>query len=199
MFGEWNLAEDVACHIKGAEDMPAAWRKLDEIYGAPLALTTDQTPGAGWMPGPQEGESGVGSEAEPSSEEEPAPLQIRGATAYRIVDAGTVRPAVEAATSPQGKHVFINTPHRIRSLKRLWLRGEEPEHTVVSKEVAQTYSMRAEGRRQATWITGPSGVTVGIDTDYEMFLLADTCPGAPSRSPSTRWTPWRGTAAYPLG
>jgi hypothetical protein len=26
MFGEWNLAEDVACHIEGVEDMPAAWR-----------------------------------------------------------------------------------------------------------------------------------------------------------------------------
>jgi hypothetical protein len=36
--------------------------------------------------------------------------------------------------------------------------------------------MRADGRRQATWITGPTGVTVGIDTDYEMFLLADNLP-----------------------
>ena len=146
-------------------------------YGAPLALTADPTPGAGWIPAPQEEESGVGSEAEPSSEEEPAPLHTRGATAYRIVDAGTVRPAVEAATSPKGKHVFINMPHGIRSLKRLWLRGEEPEHTVVSKEVAQTYSMRADGRRQATWIMGPTGMTVGVDTDYEMFLLADDLPG----------------------
>ncbi len=150
MFREWNLAEDVACRIEGVEDMLAAWRKLDSIYGAPLALTTDQTPGAGWIPEPQEGESGVGSEAEPTNEEEPAPLQTRGATAYRIVDVGTVLPAVEAATSPQGKHVFINTPHGIRSLRRLWLHGEEPEHTVVSKEVAQTYSMRADSRRQAT-------------------------------------------------
>ncbi len=129
------------------------------------------------MPEPHEEESGVGSDAEPTSEEEPAPLQAKEATAYRIVDVGTVRPAVEAATSPQGKHVFINTPHGIRSLKRLWLRGEEPEHTVVSKEVAQTYSMRADGRWQATWITGPTGVTVGIDTDYETFLLADDLPG----------------------
>ncbi len=45
------------------------------------------------VPEPQEGESGVGSEAEPNSEEEPAPLQTRGATAYRIVDVGTIRPA----------------------------------------------------------------------------------------------------------
>ncbi len=181
MFREWNLAEDVACRIEGAEDMPAAWRRLDSIYGAPLALTTDQTTGAGWTPEPQEGESGVGSDAEPPSEEEPAPLQTRGATAYRIMNVGMVRPAVEAATSPQGKHVFINTPHGIRSLRRLWLRGEEPEHTVVSKEVAQTYSMRADGRRQATWITGPTGVTVSIDTDYEMFLLVDDLPGRTKR------------------
>ncbi len=199
MFREWNLAEDEACRIEGVEDMPAAWRKLDSIYGAPPALTTDQTPGAGRMPEPQEGESGVGSETEPTSEEEPAPPQARGTTAYRIVDVGTVRPAVEAATSPQGRHVFINTPHGIKSLRRLWMRGEEPEHTVVSKEVAQRYSMRVDGRRQATWITGPTGVTVGIDTDYEMFLLVDDLPGASSGSPSTRWTPWRSTAAYPLG
>ncbi len=65
-------------------------------------------------------------------------MQARGATVYRIIDVGMARPAIEAATSPQGKHVFINTPHGIRILKRLWLRGKEPEHTVVSKEVAQT-------------------------------------------------------------
>ncbi|MFN9939152.1 MAG: hypothetical protein ACK56I_06725, partial [bacterium] len=123
MFGEWNLAEDVACRIEGVEDMPAAWRKLDSIYGAPLALTTEQTVGAGWMPEPQEEESGVGSEAEPTSEEEPAPLQARGATAYRIINVETARPTDEAATSPQGRHVFINTPHGIRSLRCLWLRG----------------------------------------------------------------------------
>jgi hypothetical protein len=181
MFREWNLAEDVACRIEGAKDMPAAWRTLDSIYGTPLALTLDQTPEAGGMPEPQEVESGVGSDAGPTSEEEPAPLQAKGATAYRIVDVGAARPAVETATSPQGKHVFINTPHGIRSLRRLWVRGEEPEHTVVSKEVAQRYSMRADGRRQATWIMGPTGVTVGIDTDYEMFLLVDDLPGRTKR------------------
>jgi hypothetical protein len=133
------------------------------------------------MPEPQEVESGVGSDAGPTSEEEPAPLQAMGATAYRIVDVGAARPAVEAATSPQGKHVFINTPHRIRSLRRLWVRGEEPEHTVVSKEMAQRYSMRADSRRQTTWIMGPTGVTVGIDTDYEMFLLVDDLPGRTKR------------------
>ncbi len=125
MFREWNLAEDVACCIEGAEDMPAAWRTLDSIYGAPLALTTDQTPKAGWMPEPQEVESGVGSEAGPTSEEEPTPLQARGATAFRIMDVEAARPAVEAAISPQGKHVFINTPHGIRSLRRLWVLGEQ--------------------------------------------------------------------------
>ncbi|MFN9909586.1 MAG: hypothetical protein ACK56F_26295, partial [bacterium] len=43
MFREWNLAEDVAGRIEGAENMPAAWRKLDSIYGAPFAPTTDLT------------------------------------------------------------------------------------------------------------------------------------------------------------
>jgi hypothetical protein len=93
------------------------------------------------------------------------------------VDVEAARPVVEAAISPQGKHVFINTPHRIRCLRSLWTRRKEPEHTVVSQEAAQRYSMRAESRRQATWITGPTGVTVGIDTDYEMFLLMDDLPG----------------------
>jgi hypothetical protein len=181
MFKEWNLAEDVACRIEGAKDMPTAWRTLDSIYGAPLALTIDQTPDAGGMPEHAEVESGVGSDAGLTSEKEPAPMCARKATAHRIVDTGAARPAVEAATSPQGKHVFINTPHGIRSLRRLWVPGEEPEHTVVSKEVAQSYSMRANGRRQATWIMGPRGVTVGIDTDYEMFLLADDLPGRTKR------------------
>ncbi len=181
MFREWNLGEDVACRIEGVEDMPAAWRTLDSIYGAPITLTTDQMPEAGWMPEPQEVESGMGLEAGPTSEEEPAPLQARGAAAFRIVDIEAARPAVEAAISPQGKHVFINTPHGIRSLRRLWVRGEEPEHTVVSKEVAQTYGMRADSRLQTTWITGPTGVTVGIDTDFEMFLLVDNLPGRTKR------------------
>jgi hypothetical protein len=61
------------------------------------------------------------------------------------------------------------------------VRGEEPEHTVVSQEVAQRYSMRAESRRQATWITGPTGVKVGIDMDYEIFLLMDDLPGRTKR------------------
>jgi hypothetical protein len=47
----------------------------------------------------------------------------------------------------------------------------------VSHEAAQRYSLRAESRRQATWITGPTGVTVSLDTDYEMFLLMDDLPG----------------------
>jgi hypothetical protein len=58
-------------------------------------------------------------------------------------------------------------------LRRLWTRGEEPEHTVVSHEAAQRYSLRAESRRQATWITGPTGVTVSLDTDYMLIGLWD--------------------------
>ncbi len=41
--------------------------------------------------------------------------------------------------------------------------------------------MRAERRRQATWIMGPTGVTVSLDTDYEMFLLMDDLPGRTER------------------
>ncbi len=37
MFREWNLSEEAARHIKGAEDMKAAWRMLDAVYdGAPI-------------------------------------------------------------------------------------------------------------------------------------------------------------------
>ncbi len=43
MFREWNLAEEVACHIKGAEDMPTAWRMLDTVYDDTPARTMDQT------------------------------------------------------------------------------------------------------------------------------------------------------------
>ncbi len=83
----------------------------------------------------------------------------------------------EAAVGSQEKHVFINTPHGIRSLRRLWVPGEEPEHTVVGREAAQSCGMRANGRQLATGITGPTGVANGPDTDYEMFLLADDLPG----------------------
>jgi hypothetical protein len=37
--------------------------------------------------------------------------------------------------------------------------------------------LRVNSRRRATWIKGPTGVTVGLDTDYEMFLLMDDLPG----------------------
>jgi hypothetical protein len=109
------------------------------------------------------------------SEKEPAPLQARGAAAFRIVDAEVARPAVGASSSRQGKHVFIYTPDGIR---RLWTLGGEQEYTVVSQEAAQRYGLREESRRQATWIVGLTGVTVGLDTDYEVFLLADDSAGA---------------------
>ncbi len=181
MFREWNLAEEVACRIEEAEDMPAAWRTLDAVYGSPLALAIDQTPKAGWMPELQEEESGVKSEVGATSEEEPAPLQTRGAAAFRIVDVEVAKPAAKATNGPQEEHVFIYTPHGIRRLRRLWTCGEEPEHTVVSQEAAQRYGLRAESRRQATLITGPTGVTVGLDMDYEMFLQIDDLPGRTKR------------------
>jgi hypothetical protein len=37
------------------------------------------------------------------------------------------------------------------------------------------------GRKPATGITGPTGVAVGPDTEYEMFLLADDLPGRTKR------------------
>jgi hypothetical protein len=107
-------------------------------------------------------------------------LQAKEAAAFRIVDAKFARPAAEATNGLQEKHVFIYTKHGIRRLRRLWTRGEEPEHTVVSQEAAQRYGLRAESRRQATWITGPTGV-VSLDTDYEMFLLRDDLPGRTER------------------
>ncbi len=109
------------------------------------------------------------------------PLQAREAAAFRIVDAEVTRPAAKATNNPQEKHVFIYMPHGVRRLRRLWTRQEEPEHTVVSQEAAQRYGLRAESRRQATWITGPTGVTVSLDTDYEMFLLMDDLPGRTKR------------------
>jgi hypothetical protein len=68
MFREWNLAEEVACHIKGAEDMSTAWRMLDAVYNDTPAQTNDPMPEAGRMLEPQEIESEEGSEAEAVSE-----------------------------------------------------------------------------------------------------------------------------------
>ena len=81
----------------------------------------------------------------------------------------------------QEKHVFVNTPHGIRSLRRLWVPGEEPEHTIVSREAAQSCGVRVNGRRPATGITGPTGMAIGPDTECEMFLLADDLPGRTKR------------------
>jgi len=52
----------------------------------------------------------------------------------------------------------------------------------VSHEAAKRYSLRVDSRRQATRITGPTGVTVGLDTDFEMFLLMDDLPGRTTRA-----------------
>jgi hypothetical protein len=181
MFREWNLAEGVVCHIKGAEDMPTAWRMLDEVYDGAPARTIDQALEAGGTFEPQEEESEEDLEAKAISEEQPALLRARGAAAFRIMDAKVARPAAEAANGSQEKHVFIYTLHGIRRLKRLWTSGEEPEHIVVSHEAARRYGLKADSRRQATWITGPTGVTVSLDTDYKMFLLMDDLPGRTKR------------------
>ncbi len=119
MFREWNLAEEVAGHVKGAEDMPTAWRMLDAVYDSPPARTMDQMPEAGRASEPQEKESGEESEAGTTSEGEPAPLQAKEAAAFRIVNAEVARPAAEATNDPQEKHVFIYTLHGIRRLRHL--------------------------------------------------------------------------------
>jgi hypothetical protein len=89
------------------------------------------------------------------------------------MNAKVAKSGVGTVEGPQEKHVFIYTLHGISRLKCLWMSGREPEHTVVSHEAAKRHSLRATSRRQATWITGPTGVTVSLDTDYEMFLLMD--------------------------
>jgi hypothetical protein len=177
MFREWNLSEEVADHIKGAEDMQAAWRMLDAVYdGAPAQeLGAARARELQWMERAEELEAGA------AGEKRLAPPKAGEEAALGTMNINAAESGVGTAVGPQEKHVFINTPHGIRSLRRLWVPGEEPEHTVVSREVAQSYSMRANGRRQATWIIGPTGVTVGIDTDYEMFLLADVLPGRTKR------------------
>jgi hypothetical protein len=177
MFREWNLAEGVACHIKRAKDMLTAWRMLNTVYDDAPARTIDWALEDGGTSEPQEEERAEDSESEAVSQE----LLARGAAAFRIVDAEIARPVVEAANGPQEKHVFIYTLHGIRRLKRLWASGKEPELTVVSHEAAQRYGLRADSRRQATWITGPTGVTVSLDTDYEMLLLMDDLPGRTKR------------------
>jgi hypothetical protein len=47
----------------------------------------------------------------------------------------------------------------------------------VSFEAAKRYSLRVGSRKRATRITGPTGVTVDLDTNYEIFLLMDDLPG----------------------
>ncbi len=64
------------------------------------------------------------------------------------MDDNVTRPEIEAANGSQEKHVFIYTLHGIRRLKCLWMSGGEPEHTVVSHEAAQRYSLRVDSRRQ---------------------------------------------------
>ncbi len=51
MFREWNLSEESARHIKGAEDMKAAWGMLDAVYdGAPAqGLGVAGAPELQWM------------------------------------------------------------------------------------------------------------------------------------------------------
>jgi hypothetical protein len=187
MFREWNLSEEAARHIKGAKDMRAAWGMLDVVYDdAPAGGSgAARAPGIQWAGRAEGTEAGraEGTEAGAAEEKWLAPMKA----------------GEEVEVGSQEKHVFINTPHGIRSLRRLWAPGEEPEHTVVSREAAQSCGVRVNGRRLATGIAGPTGMAIGPDTGCEMFLLADDLPGPPSGSLSTWWTRWKSTAGCPLG
>jgi hypothetical protein len=103
MFREWNLSEEAARHIKGAKDMRAAWGMLDAVYdGAPAeGLGAARAPEIQWT-GRAEG-----TEARAAQEEWLAPMK-----------AGEGR-----EVGSQEKHVFVNTPHGIRSLRHLWPLG----------------------------------------------------------------------------
>jgi hypothetical protein len=146
MFREWNLAEGVACHIKGAKDMSMAWRMLDAVYDDTPARTNEQMPETGRVREPREEEGKEGSGPEAVIEEQPALLPAGGAASFRIMEAEIARPVVKAAKGTQERYVFIYTLHGIRRLKRLRPSGEEPEHTVVSHEAAQRYGLRADSR-----------------------------------------------------
>ncbi len=69
MFREWNLSEEAARHIKGAEDIQAAWRMLDAVYdGAPVqgkdpGLGAARAPEPPWMGRAEGSEEGAASTA----------------------------------------------------------------------------------------------------------------------------------------
>jgi hypothetical protein len=182
MFREWNLAEEVARHIKGAEDMQAAWGMLDAVYdGAPIQMK-NQGSEAGRAPELQGMERAEGLEAGAAGEKRLAPPKAGEEAALGTMNANVAKLGVGTAEGPQERHIFIYTLHGIRRLKCLWTSGREPEHTVVSHEAAKRYSLRVDSRKRATRITGPTGVTVSLDTDYEIFLLMDDLPGRTTRA-----------------
>ncbi len=182
MFREWNLAEEVARHIKGAGNMQAAWGMLDAVYdGAPIQMK-NQGSEVGRAPELQGVERAERMEAGAAGEERPAPPKAGGEAVSKTMIANVAKSGAGTAVGPQEKHVFIYTLHGIRRLKCLWANGREPEHTVVSHEAAKRYSLRVDSRKRATRITGPTWVTVGLDTDHEIFLLMDDLPGRTTRA-----------------
>jgi hypothetical protein len=182
MLREWNLAEEVARHIKGAEDMQAAWGMLDAVYdGAPIRMKGQRSE-AGRAPELQGMERAEGLEAGAAGEKRLAPPKAGEEAALGTMNANVAKSGVGTGVGPQERHIFIYTLHGIRRLKCLWTNGREPEYTVVSHEAAKRYSLRVDSRKRATRITGPTGVTVGLDTDYEIFLLMDDLPGRTERA-----------------
>jgi hypothetical protein len=144
MFREWNLSEEAARHIKGAEDMKAAWGMLDTVYdGAPAqGLGAAGAPELQWMERAEE------SGRRAAGEKWLAPPKAREETALGTMSVNAAELGVGTEIGLQGGHIFIDTPHGIRRLKCLWASGEEPEHTIVSFEAAKRYSLRVGSRKR---------------------------------------------------
>jgi hypothetical protein len=64
MFREWNLSGEAARHIKGAEDMKAAWGMLDAVYDGPPAQGSGAAgaPELQWMERAEESGRGAAGE-----------------------------------------------------------------------------------------------------------------------------------------
>ncbi len=71
----------------------------------------------------------------------------------------------------RGGHIFIETLYGIRRLKCLWASGKDQEHTVVSFEAAERYSLKVNSRDREVRVMRPTGATVGLDTSFEVFVL----------------------------
>ncbi|MFO0001669.1 MAG: hypothetical protein ACK559_11095, partial [bacterium] len=114
----------------------------------------------------------------------PEPLWVRraGTEARGTSGANVTEWGVGKEMGLQGGHVFIDTLYGIRRLKCLWASGEDQEHTVVSFEAAERCSLRVNSRDREVRVMRPTGVTAGLDTSFEVFVLLDDLPGRIKRA-----------------